>query len=92
MHPTILLFTLLTLASQPPTKDTVKGSIHHSKGESMSRITGKVKVIDANTLEFSDGTRVAPDTACRANTRRKVTMSVFQSSLYYSLCGLGPKN
>jgi endonuclease YncB( thermonuclease family) len=42
-------------------KDTVKGSIHHASGASLSRIIGKVKVVDANTLEFADGTRVALD-------------------------------
>jgi endonuclease YncB( thermonuclease family) len=42
-------------------KDTVKGSIHHGSGGSVDRIVGPVKVIDANTLEFADGTRVALD-------------------------------
>ncbi len=48
-------------------KDRVKGAIHHDKGKrEWDRITGRVKVIDAHTLEFADGTRiplhvVAPD-------------------------------
>lgn len=42
-------------------KDRVKGSIHHGSGGSVDRIVGPVKVIDANTLEFADGTRVALD-------------------------------
>ena len=42
-------------------KDTVKGSIHHGSGGSVDRIVGAVTVIDANTLEFADGTRVALD-------------------------------
>ena len=35
-------------------KDTVKGSIHHGSGGSLSPIIGKVKVIDANTLTLGD--------------------------------------
>ena len=48
-------------------KDRVKGSINHDKGKrEWDRITGRVRVIDAHTLEFADGTRillhvVAPD-------------------------------
>ncbi|MFN0019892.1 MAG: thermonuclease family protein [Pirellulaceae bacterium] len=42
-------------------KDTVKGSIHHGSGGSWDRIVGKVKVIDARTLEFADGTRKTLD-------------------------------
>lgn len=48
-------------------KDRVKGSIHHDKGNrEWDRIAGRVRVIDAHTLEFADGTRillhvVAPD-------------------------------
>src|SRR5262245_46706606 len=47
-------------------RDRVKGSIHHAAGEIGDRIRGNVKVIDARTLEFTDGTQVlltlvAPD-------------------------------
>lgn len=42
-------------------RDMVKGSIHHGSRESLSRIIGKVKVVDANTLEFADGTQVVLD-------------------------------
>jgi len=42
-------------------RDSVKGSIHHGSGGSWDRITGKVKVIDARTLEFADGTRMELD-------------------------------
>src|SRR5262245_35141924 len=47
-------------------RDRVKGSIHHAAGETGDRLRGKVKVIDARTLEFADGTQVlltlvAPD-------------------------------
>jgi endonuclease YncB( thermonuclease family) len=48
-------------------RDRVKGSINHGKGkEEWGRIAGKVKVLDARTLEFADGTRLtlgraAPD-------------------------------
>jgi endonuclease YncB( thermonuclease family) len=42
-------------------KDTVKGSMHHGSGGSWERIVGKVKVIDALTLEFADGTRMSLD-------------------------------
>jgi endonuclease YncB( thermonuclease family) len=41
-------------------KDRVKGSIHHGKGKKVwERITGPAHVIDASTIEFEDGTRVA---------------------------------
>jgi endonuclease YncB( thermonuclease family) len=40
-------------------KDRVKGSINHDKGKrEWQRITGRVRVIDAHTLEFTDGTRI----------------------------------
>jgi endonuclease YncB( thermonuclease family)/quercetin dioxygenase-like cupin family protein len=39
-------------------RDRVKGSIHHAEDTVWERTTGKVKVIDARTLEFEDGTRV----------------------------------
>ena len=40
-------------------KDRIKGSIYHDKGQrEWVRITGRVRVIDAHTLEFVDGTRV----------------------------------
>ena len=39
----------------------MKGSIHHGSGGSWDRITGKVKVIDARTLEFADGARMELD-------------------------------
>jgi len=40
-------------------KDRVKGSIFHDKGQrEWERITGPVRVIDAHTLEFVDGTRI----------------------------------
>jgi len=40
-------------------KDRVKGSISHDKGKrEWERITGRVRVIDAHTLEFADGTRI----------------------------------
>lgn len=40
-------------------KDRVKGSIHHDKGKrEWQRITGRVRIIDAHTLEFADGTRI----------------------------------
>jgi endonuclease YncB( thermonuclease family) len=42
-------------------KDRVRGSIHHHPESVWERIVGKVKVIDANTLEFADGTRVTLD-------------------------------
>jgi endonuclease YncB( thermonuclease family) len=47
---------------EPPivVKDRVKGSINHDRGKAeWNRITGNVKVLDARTLEFADGTRVA---------------------------------
>ena len=47
---------------EPPkvAKDRVKGSINHDGGKAeWNRIMGKVKVVDADTLEFEDGTRVA---------------------------------
>jgi len=58
--------------SKPPkeepkvARERVKGSIHHHPERVWLRIAGKVKVIDARTLEFADGTRVmltlvAPD-------------------------------
>jgi len=38
----------------------VKGSISHDRGRAeWNRLTGRVKVLDARTLEFADGTRVA---------------------------------
>jgi endonuclease YncB( thermonuclease family) len=41
-------------------EDRVKGSIHHANGKKeWRRITGKVQVIDAHTLQFEDGTRIA---------------------------------
>jgi quercetin dioxygenase-like cupin family protein/endonuclease YncB( thermonuclease family) len=41
-------------------KDRVKGSIGHDRGKAeWNRLTGRVKVLDARTLEFADGTRVA---------------------------------
>src|SRR5262245_38772252 len=40
-------------------KDRVKGSINHGGGkDEWDRIAGKVKVLDARTLEFQDGTRI----------------------------------
>jgi endonuclease YncB( thermonuclease family) len=42
----------------PVVRDQIKGSIHHPGGFVGDRIRGKVKVIDARTLEFADGTRV----------------------------------
>ena len=45
----------------------MKGSINHGRGKAeWDRITGKVTVLDAHTLEFADGTRLtlgraAPD-------------------------------
>jgi endonuclease YncB( thermonuclease family) len=41
-------------------KDRVKGSVHHGKGKKeWERITGRVEVIDAHTLQMEDGTRLA---------------------------------
>jgi len=47
-------------------KDRVIGSSNHDKGREWDRISGTVTVVDAHTLEFSDGTQVllhviAPD-------------------------------
>ena len=40
-------------------KDRVRGSIYHDKGaREWQRISGQVRVIDAHTLEFADGTRI----------------------------------
>src|SRR5262245_46667149 len=40
-------------------EDRVKGSINHGRGlDEWGRIAGKVKVLDANTLEYTDGTRI----------------------------------
>jgi len=40
-------------------KDRVKGAIDHDKGKrEWERITGRVQVIDAHTLELADGTRI----------------------------------
>jgi len=57
-------------AAAPPkvVKDRVHGSLNHHPETVWERTSGKVKVIDANTLEFADGTRmdldiVAPDLA-----------------------------
>jgi mannose-6-phosphate isomerase-like protein (cupin superfamily)/endonuclease YncB( thermonuclease family) len=45
--------------SEPVTRETVAGSIHHGDGhEKFQRLTGKVEVIDARTLRFGDGTKV----------------------------------
>src|SRR5262249_25497216 len=45
-------------------KDRVKGSINHGGGnDEWDRIAGKVKVLDARTLEFQDGTRIKLDLA-----------------------------
>ena len=53
-------------AAEPPvprvTRDVVPGSIHHGGGDSKwKRVIGMVRVIDATTLEFSDGSRVELD-------------------------------
>ena len=43
-------------------RDEVKGSINHGGGKTTwQRITGTVKVLDATTLEFADGTRIELD-------------------------------
>jgi len=49
--------------SQPKVvRDVVQGSINHGGGNSQwKRVIGKVRVIDATTLEFADGTRVELD-------------------------------
>ena len=40
-------------------KDRVKGSMYHDKGQrEWERITGQVRVVDAHTVEFADGTRI----------------------------------
>src|SRR5262249_47483010 len=40
-------------------KDRVKGSINHVRTQDeWGRIAGKVRVLDANTLEYADGTRI----------------------------------
>jgi endonuclease YncB( thermonuclease family) len=40
-------------------RDRVKGSINHGRGkDEWDRIAGKVKVLDAHSLEFKDGTRI----------------------------------
>src|SRR5262245_38931041 len=44
------------------TRERVKGSINHGGGKTeWLRITGRVRVIDARTLEFADGTRIELD-------------------------------
>ena len=41
-------------------KERVKGSISHDRGMAeWNQLTGRVKVLDAQTLEFADGTQVA---------------------------------
>lgn len=42
-------------------RDEAPGSINHAKGTTWNRIIGKIKVLDANTLEFADGTRLELD-------------------------------
>jgi endonuclease YncB( thermonuclease family)/Leucine-rich repeat (LRR) protein len=46
-------------------RDHVRGSIHHGRGmrDAWQRIAGKVRVLDATTVEFADGTRIALDMA-----------------------------
>ena len=57
-------------APAPPkvSRDRVNGSINHHPETVWNRTTGKVKVIDAETMEFGDGTReslgfITPDLA-----------------------------
>ena len=43
-------------------RDEVKGSINHGRGNTIwKRIIGKVRVINATTLEFADGTKIDLD-------------------------------
>ncbi len=43
-------------------RNELKGSINHGSGDTMwQRVIGKVRVIDATTLEYSDGTRIELD-------------------------------
>src|SRR5262245_22196576 len=44
-------------------RDHVRGSIHHGRGmrDAWQRIAGKVRVLDATTVEFADGTRIELD-------------------------------
>lgn len=43
-------------------RDEVKGSINHGRGNTIwKRIIGKVRVINATTLEFADGTKIELD-------------------------------
>ena len=63
-------------------KDRVKGSIYHDKGQrEWERITGQVRVIDAHTLEFADGTRILLHVVAPELDQ----VGVIESSLY--LCG-----
>src|SRR5262249_43219337 len=40
-------------------KDRIKGSINHGRGQDeWGRIAGKGKILDGNTLEYQEGTRI----------------------------------
>lgn len=68
----VLILTGAAAQAQQPdkakvTRDEVQGSILHGGGKTnWRRIAGKVKVLDASTLEFADGTRIELDLAVPA--------------------------
>lgn len=57
----VLLWCASSIAQESTgvVRDRVKGSINHGNEKTeRARISGKVKVIDASTVEFADGTRL----------------------------------
>jgi hypothetical protein len=51
----------LAPAAPPVVRDEVAGSINHSPDTRWKRIRGQVRVLDARTLEYTDGTRIDLD-------------------------------
>jgi endonuclease YncB( thermonuclease family) len=63
-------------------RDRVKGSIHHGAGKSeWERITGKVRVIDAATLRFEDGTPIEFNVVPELDEKGKQEATVFLREL-----------
>jgi cyanophycinase len=70
LSPSLAFLLLASLGPVPPlaaehdqaakvVRDQVKGSIFHDGGDDqLQRVTGQVRVVDANTIEFADGTQI----------------------------------